>query len=255
MVTAEAEMLRLQTRACALLCIVLTSTLQGCLLTRILETRTQLCDETPSRVTIARRPGSGVRVVLEKPTLTDRDVAWIVGNEPTEITGADAVRGFIYEARPLPLPPDRATSLVVRPSFVRLEGEYRLSEVEIPEKFNAILPPPLLDAAVRVMCKAQVGVVPPSTTFDLASLDRATLPTRDALTKLLGKPTATIARSDEVSYQYCLAPCDATSSPVANLRFSFGQQGELHRADATYFRYSAVVDLTTFRPTATVELH
>jgi hypothetical protein len=143
---------------------------------------------------------------------------------------------------------------VARLSFTRLEGEYRLSEVVIPEKFNSILSVPLLDAAIRVVCKTQIGVVPPSTTFDLTSLDRSTVPTRDALTQLLGAPTATIARSDEISYRFCLAPCDAQSSMVANWRFSFGNNGELHRAYATYFRYSAVVDLTTSYPTATVEL-
>ena len=238
-----------------LLCISLTSPLQGCLLTRVLETRTQLCDEQPSQVVVTRRPGNGLRVVFEKPTLTYGDVVWIVGYEPTEVTGANAVRMFSYEALALDRPLDHANSLVVGLSFTRLEGEYRLSEVEIPEKFNAILSPPLLDAAVRVVCKTQLGVVPPSTTFDLTSLDRTTMPHRDALAQLLGAPSAMIARSNEVSYQYCLAPCAAKSSMVANLQFSFGNNGELNRLDATYFRYSAVVDLTSSKPTATVELH
>jgi hypothetical protein len=106
-----------------------------------------------------------------------------------------------------------------------------------------------------VVCKTQVGVVPPSTTFDLTSLDKAMLPNRDALAPLLGTPTDAIARLGEMSYQYCLAPCDSTSSMVANLRFSFGKLGELHHVDASYFRYSAVIDLNSARATATVELH
>ncbi len=248
-------MLRLRVCGTALLCMMATFALQGCLLTRVLETRTQLCDEQPPRVMVTRRPGSGPRVLFEKPTLTDRDVVWIVGYEPTEIMGANGIREFTYEALPLHRPLDRAASLVVRLSFARLEGEYRLSEVELPDKFNSILPPPLLDAAVRVVCKTNIGVVPPSTTFDLASLDKATLPTRDALTQLLGTPTAAIARSDEISYQYCLAPCDSTSSMVANLRLSFGNYGKLHRAEASYFRYFAVIDLISSRPTAIIELH
>lgn len=40
----------------------------------------------------------------------------------------------------------------------------------VPEKLSAILTSQLLDAAVRAVCKTQIGIVPPSTTFDLASL-------------------------------------------------------------------------------------
>ena len=247
--------MRLRVCATALLCVLFTFALQGCLLTRIFDTRTQLCDEQPPRVIVARQPGSGLRILFEKPTLTDRDVVLIVGYEPTEVTGPGAVREFSYEALPVNRPLDRTNGLVVRLFFTLLEGEYRLSEVEIPEKFNAILPPPLLDEAVRVVCKSQIGIVPPIATFDLASLDKATLPTRDAQTQLLGSPTNAIAGSDEISYRYCLAPCDSRSLMVANLRFSFGNHGELHRADASYFRYSAVVDLISSRPTATIELH
>ena len=127
--------------------------------------------------------------------------------------------------------------------------------MEIPEKFNFLLSPSLLDAVVRVVCKAQIGIVPPSTTFDLASLDRSTLPNRDTLTQLLGMPTAGIASSDESSYQYCLAPCDSKSSMVAKLKFSFGNYGELRRADASYFRYFVVVDLYSSKAIANIELH
>ena len=245
--------MRIRTCATALLGIVAALSLQGCILTRILETRAQLCDEPRPRVTVSRPPGSGIRVHFESPTLTDRDVVSIVGYEPTRDTGANAVREFFYEAVPLARPLDRETGLVVRLSFVRLEGEYRLAEVEVPEKFNAILPQPLLEAGVGIVCKTKIGIVPPSTTFDLASLDRAALPRRNTLTQLLGAPT-TAAASGELSYEYCLAPCGPGLPMVASLRFSFGGDGELRRADASYFRYFAVVDLTSSRPTATIEL-
>lgn len=74
-------------------------------------------------IVVTRQPGSGLRVVFEKPTLTDPDVIWIVGYEPTRITGADAVREFTYEALPFHGPRDPASSLVVTLSFYRLEGE------------------------------------------------------------------------------------------------------------------------------------
>lgn len=243
-------------RACgkALLCILVMSVLQGCLFTRVLETRSQLCEERPARVVVAREPGRGLRVVFEKPTLTEQDVIRIIGFEPTEIGGTGAVRELLYEARTVHRPLDSAAGFVARLSFTQLRGEYRLSQIEIPEKFNAILPPPLLDAAVKVTCKAQIVVVPPSTTFDLADLDRATLPDRDALRQLLGPPSAANPHDDEISYQYCLLPCDPRSAMVANLAFSFGTGGELRRARASYFRYLARVDLTAARPTATIEL-
>jgi hypothetical protein len=239
----------------ALLCITLASALQGCLLTRVLETRNQLCDEAPPLVAVSRPAGSGLRVVFEKPLLTDRDVVWIVGYEPTAITDTAAAREFAYEAVPLERPLDRAGGFKARLAFDRRDGEYRLAEVAIPEKFNAILTPALLDAVIRVACRTQIGIVPPSATFDLAALDRATLPNREALTRLLGPPPAAIAGSDEVAYRYCLAPCDANASMVASVKLAFGRDGALQRADASYFRYAVAVDLASSKATATVELH
>jgi hypothetical protein len=253
--TMESMIPRMRAFGAFLLCMVAALALPGCLLTRVMETRAQLCDEQPPRVAIARAPGSGLQVRFEKPTLTDRDVAWLVGLEPTETTDGNGVRQFSYEALPLHRPHDRAGGLVVRLTFVRVEGEYRLSKVELPEKLEAIFPPPLIDAAVKVVCKTQVGIVPPSTTFDLTSLDKAMLPDRDALARLLGTPTNAIARSGETSYRYCLAPCESRSSMVANLSFSFGNLGELRHVDASYFRYSAVIDLVSAKATATIELH
>ena len=247
-------MLRVRTCAAALLCILSAAMLQGCLLTRVLETKTQLCDEQPAQVIVAWRSGSGLRVVFEKPTLTDRDVVWLVGYEPTSTAGGIAAREFFYEALPLDRPLDHAGGLVVRLSFVRVDGEYRLSEVEIPEKFNSILSLPLLDAAVRIVCKANIGVGPPSTTFDLTSLDLATLPNRDALIHILGAPTSASSRPDQASYRYCLAPCDSSSSMVANLSFLFGSKGDLSQANVIYFRYVVVVDLISSKATAAVQL-
>ena len=44
-----------------------------------METRAQLCDEQPPRVIVTAKLGTGLRVTFEKPTLTDRDIVWIVG--------------------------------------------------------------------------------------------------------------------------------------------------------------------------------
>lgn len=219
-----------------------------------METRAQLCDQRPAQVVVARSPDRGLRVLFEQPTLTDRDVVWIVGFEPTQAAGAQALRQLSYEARPAGRPADPATSLVLKLSFTQVRGEARLSEVEIPEKFNAILPAPLLDAAVKVSCKAQIVAVPPGTTFDLAEVDRSTLPGRDALRQLLGTPTAANPAGTELSYRYCLAPCGTDAPWVANLKFFFGADGDLLRAEASYFRYAATVDLGAARPVATVEL-
>jgi hypothetical protein len=220
----------------------------------VLETRAQLCDDQPSRISASRGAGGGFRVVFDQPTLTDRDVTWIVGHEPTEVARSGATRVFVYEALPAHQPLDRSAGLVARLSFTRLEGEYRLSEVELPERFTLVLSPRLLEAAMRVACKARIGIVPPTTSFDLASIDRSLLPTRSVLTPLLGAPAAAGAPPGEVSYRYCLAPCDSRSPMVASLKLSFGDDGELRHADASYFRYFVVVDLLASKATATVEL-
>ncbi len=238
-----------------LLALLVLSLLQGCLLSRVMETRAQLCDDQPPRVRVVQVPGASLRVVFDKPTLSDRDVIGIVGVEPSGTSGTAATRELVYEARPLDRPADRTAGLVSRLSFVYADSEYRLAQVEVPEKFNAVLPPALLAAAANVACKAQIMVAPPSTTFDLAPLDRTTLPGRDALRQLLGPPDAGPVRNGEMTYRYCLMPCDAGSPMVTSLKFSFDIMGWLERAEASYFRYSATVDLVSSTPKAKVELH
>ena len=95
-----------------------------------------------------------MRILFENPTLTDRDVIWMVGFQPSEIVGVGAAREFSYEALPVQRPRDAAASLTFRLFFRPVHGEYRLSELKLPDKLNIILPPPLLDAAVKMACKA-----------------------------------------------------------------------------------------------------
>lgn len=240
-------------RGTALLCVGVALGLQGCVFTRVMETRAQFCDEPPPRVTVAREPGRGLRVLFEKPALTEQDVIWLIGLEPTRATGTKAVRELVYEARPVGRPADPATSLSLRPSFSPLDGEARLAEGEIPDKFNAILPAPLPDAAVKVSCNGQIATVPPRGTFDLADVDRSMLSGRDALQDLLGPPTAANSGNTEVDDHCCLAPCEASARFVAKLRFSFGAAGEVRQVQASYFRDAATVDLASPAPRGTIE--
>lgn len=235
-------------------CIVAVAPLQGCLLTRVLETRAQLCDERPAQVSVATQAGRGLRVVFARPTLTEQDVIAIVGFEPSAIGDANGARQLRYEVRPVDRPHDAAVGLVAKLSFVRVDGESKLAEVEIPEKFNAILPPHVLDAAVQVTCKARIVIVPPSTTFDVADVDRAALPKRPALIELLGPPTTLDPGRRELAYRYCLVPCEPGRPSVAHLGFTFDAQGAIERAAASYFRYVATLDLVAPKPFAIVEL-
>lgn len=212
-------------RTTTLLCLLVLPVLHGCLFSRVMQTRAQLCDAQPSTVIVQREPGRAFRVVFEAPTLTDRDIIWIVGLQPSAITGTGAVRELLYEALPLGRPRDRETALVMRLSFVQLRGDYRLSEVELPERFTSILPPQLVETAMRVVCRSQVDIFSRSVKFDLADVDTAALPRRDDLAQLLGPPTAAVARANEISYHYCLAPCSSESKLVATLLFSFKSDG------------------------------
>ena len=114
-----------RTRLCGtvLVCLLTTLALQGCLLTRVLETRSQLCDEQPARVIVKREPGRTLRVTFEEPTLTEQDIIWIVGFEPTGAAGGNTVRELVYEARPLDRPLDRASGLLLKLSFTPHRGE------------------------------------------------------------------------------------------------------------------------------------
>jgi hypothetical protein len=233
--------------------LLLAFMLQGCLFNRVLETRYQLCEQQPSSVRVLRQQGSPLRVVFDAPTLTERDVVWIAGHDPTEVAGTGTARTFVYEARPIQRPHERGHGVVVRLSFVPVDGESRLAVVEIPDKFNAIVSPALLDAAVRVVCKSQFGIVPPSATFDLAGVDRHALPRRTAITALLGAPIVVTEPPSELAYQYCLVPCVPGAPAVSNVRFSFDDGGSLRRVAGRYFRYKGVADLEAAKAVVTLE--
>jgi len=240
--------------AAALVCVVAIVSLPGCLLTRAMETRAQLCDERPALVQVDAQAGRGLRVVFLKPTLTEQDVIKIVGFEPSAISSANGARQLQYEVRPVDRPREATVGLVAKLTFTRVDDESKLAEVEIPEKFNAILPQSLLDAAVRSTCKARVVVAPPSTTFDVSEVDRASLPNRAVLRQLLGPPTTLDPGGRTLAYRYCLVPCETGRPSVADLGFAFDPQGNLERASASYFRYVAVLDLVAAKPFAVVEL-
>ena len=192
----------------ALLAIVAVAPLQGCLLDRVLATKAQLCDQVPPGVVLTRTPGSSLRVVFAQPTLTEQDVVWIIGFEPSSVGASAQRREMAYEVRPLARPLHASAGFVARLAFDRVGGESRLAEVEIPPQLDAVLSQPLLDAAVKVACKAKIGVAPPRTTFDLRDVDRATLPDREALARLLGLPPAVGPPDAEMDLAYCLVPCD-----------------------------------------------
>jgi len=88
----------------------------------------------------------------------------------------------------------------------------------------------------------------------LRDVDRATLPDREALARLLGLPPAVGPPDAEMDLAYCLVPCDETSNTVARFAVRFGRMGELEHMKVSYFRYAATLDFVAPVPLATVEL-
>jgi len=81
--------------ALAALVVTVVMLLQRCLMTRVLETQAQLCDQRPAQVVVVAQAGQGLRVVFHKLTLTEKDVVAIVGFAPSATRGTGARRESI----------------------------------------------------------------------------------------------------------------------------------------------------------------
>ena len=216
--------------------------LQGCIYDRILQSKAQLCKQQPALITVERSPTGARSVVFKQPTLTLKDVVWLLGAQPSSRVDTPTAVHLTYASAPLGETLTAREELVLELVFLKAGATYKLQRAQISAQFEQILSSRLMDEAMHAVCRSKIYPASLRAEFDLANVDRAALPTRAQLLSILNE--AAIAQSgDSLEYRYCLEPCARNRQQLSHWRMQFGRDGKLKAAAVGYFRYLFTLDM------------
>jgi hypothetical protein len=209
----------------AFLCALL---LQGCLLSRLVTSRQQLCNDEIS-LSLEER----ILVVFDQPTLYDDDIKKILGQSPSSETVVGNL--LLYQYR-ITRKGDSSGSydIPVTFQFTRKDGRYRLAKAQASKNVKDFLPPELLEPLFRCGCDGKLRGN--EIEIDLAGLDLTQLPKIEEIKTLLGEPHE--RNGNKCIYYYRL-----NSSDTVEIVISFHPKEEkMSTVRITYFRYVLDVD-------------
>lgn len=218
--------------------------LQGCIYDRILQTKAQLCNQQPPQIVIEGSAPGSRSVVFNKPTLTLRDVVWLLGADPSARTERGSAVQLTYASVPLLEPPTVHNELVLELTFSKIGTDYKLQRARIPAQLEHILSPHLIDEAMRLVCRSKIYPASLRADFDLTGIDPSTLPTRHQILSVLDSPTAPES-APSLEYRYCLQPCAKNLQRPSSWKVAFDDQGRMRNATVEYLRYVLSVDLSS----------
>jgi hypothetical protein len=240
----------------ATLGISLSAGLSGCMLDRVLEVRSQFCDfEQNFDIEFDQQPG----VVMTHPVLLDRDVLWLIGAEPTEITTLPGSKTMTWVIEEAIADPDPAYDLRFDLEFQYVDEEYRLSQIRLDPKFNALLNPDKLDhetllASAQDICETGLSFRMRSMEFDIPEEDLEQLPSRPEVLKLAGPPHGLTAPGGGWTWRY--RPRGASDeSNTAQFTVWFDEISlEPLRMESEYGRYRSQADFSAKKLSMNVKL-
>lgn len=195
----------------AVLAAFLALSLNGCLITRVVEVKEQFC-EFDSNFSLEFAESAGFNI--HNPVLLDKDIIWIAGAEPTEqYQNEDQLRMvFVLEkALPEPRPEDE---IRVELTFDLIEGKYRLANVQFDPLMNTIINPEFLDekainTATQTLCDTGWSFASTTVEMDISGQDLDELPNRQEILDWLGPPLERNEKEDSFSYEYRLKGSEA----------------------------------------------
>ena len=224
------------------LCLAILLLLQGCLYDRILQTKAQLCKQQPAQIVVERSPTGARSVVFKQPTLTLKDVVWLLGAEPSSRVDTASAVHLTYASVPLAEALTARDELVLQLVFVKVGAAHKLQRAQIPAQFEQILSAELIDEAMRAVCRSKIDPAALRAEFDLANVDQAVLPTRAQLLSILNE-AAVAQGGNNLEYRYCLQPCASNRQRLSHWRIKFARDGRLETATVGYFRYLFTLDM------------
>jgi hypothetical protein len=212
----------------------------GCLLDRLVEVRTRLChfDENV-RVTAV----GGLQVDFLHPVLLEQDVVWLVGEAPAWVDADEDERVLHYVVERVGAPTTAVAPIPVWLSFRPHDEEWRLAELGVAGHLADALSVSLVDQGLRAVCAAQEDLAARQVAFDLAGVDRSTLPARSAWVAELGEPEA----DGSYLFRWTGSPRTAVVLP------RFGAAGELQSLRVRYLRYRLDADFGAARATLALD--
>lgn len=225
--------------------------LSGCVLTRIVNVRDQLCDD-PGAIDI--QIDDAVQVAMREPVLRDTDVTWLAGAEPSERSAAGDRLEMRYIVRKHQANPDPRFDIPVDLGFRRIDGRYRLEQGRIDKDLRPVLDAVGVDDALRHGCGAQPNYLGQRMEIDLSDFDRSELPTREEILEILGPPLKSSPGGDLLVYEYHLDGTDPVAQLArATVRFD-STSGELLQVKLSYRFYQFEADFAASRAVVKVTL-
>ena len=231
--------------------------LSGCMLDRVLEVRSQFCDfEQNFDLEFDQQPG----VVMTHPVLLDQDVLWLIGAEPTEITTLPGSKTMTWVIEEAIAEPDPAYDLRFDLELRYVDEEYRLSQIRLDPKFNALLNPDNLDhetllASAQDICETGLSFRMRSMEFDIPDKDLEQLPSLPEVLELLGPPHDLSAPGGGWTWRYRPKGGESDESNTAQFTVWFDESSlKPLRMESQYWRYRSKADFSAKKLSMNVKL-
>ncbi len=169
--------------------LVISVTLSGCLLNRLMGVKEQFCD---FHTFFSLKTEDGVCLVFEKtPLFYKRDVLKILGIVPTEIKRKHREILFDYTFQKSSSPSE--FDLKVGFAFVETEKEDKLKAIKLKKTITAIIPEFLIIQVFQTICQAEKDLIKKTMTINFDTVDRSRIPLVTDIEKLIGKPDCSVS--------------------------------------------------------------
>lgn len=216
----------------------------GCILDRLWETHRQFYAKEP-QIVFQRKPSGETQLLFHKPTLLEKDVTWLAGQEPTRTETIQNERWTEYvlvqEGRTT-----RPAPLRGRLRFEWREDEYRLAEVVLPQIVDLMVTPEMITAAIETLRYPAPELLRRRLKIDLHSFQKLRLPGRREVERLVGRPNRVSSDRQTVAYRFFLLKADGTlpePDKAIDVTLRYDEQGKIRAGEGGYSRYKVRVDM------------
>jgi hypothetical protein len=217
--------------------------LSGCLLTRLFTFKQQFCDYKSNFSFVT---GESFRVSLVNPVLLDTDLIWLAGAAPTETEERPDSRRLQWTVDKV-LPEGGVfkpefDELAVDTRFMLEDGDYRLSEVVMDQRFSYVVSPHLMDRHAENVCHSSWLVLGKSGEIDLSDADLSGQPHRQEIIDHLGQPTGVTDDGTGLRYEYRLRGSTREGKQYSFEFWHDPDSGELLRSSTSSIRFISTTD-------------
>jgi hypothetical protein len=246
----------IRTTALALVAALTAASTGGCLVTRVVEVRAQVCD-FEQHFDIDLEHSASIR--FREPVLSAGDIRWLTGTSPTRVQESATGVSMIYEIEKVGTPAGAPADFWVALDFGHTEDGQRLERLRFDPALLALLDkeppdPETLAAVARNACDSPPSLWARSFELRLTEENLDALPSRDELRSRLGAPSVEDAASGLVEYAYRFRSPDPEPA-IARTAIWYDASGTRPlRMESEYSRYSGAADFEARTLTMNIDL-